>query len=179
MENKITEEQFEKLYYELVINFLNNATLEQRHQLTIEWNYDDGYDVLNWVVDAKDTDKATILALYWMLCPEYHKQYKDRDDVLKGREYLIIDDYDLFVKLEKNYIAGYYQEQNIEFDPANDIYSDGTNWTSSDPDVKTVLEIPAIMFTKLEGKKVILEDGWLEGIPPHVDDELNKLRELL
>ena len=48
----------------------------------MQWNCDRGFDLLNWVLDAKDTDKATILRLYWMLCPEYQKQYKDRDDVL-------------------------------------------------------------------------------------------------
>ena len=179
MTDKITDEEFEKLYYELVIKFLKTATLEERHQLAIEWNHDDGYDVLNWIVDAKDTDKATILALYWMMEPEYNKQYKDKAHFLKGREYYLTDDYDLLVKLEKLYVSGYYQEQNIAFDPSNDIYADGCDWTKTDPDIVTVLEIPKVMFEKLEGKTVVLKDGWLEGLPPSVDDELNKLRELI
>ena len=176
MTDKITREEFYKLADEIELEFLKTATPEQRHQLLLGWNCDRGCDLLDCIVEAKDTDKATILALYWRLNPKHQKQYKDRDDLLKGQEYLIIDDYDLFVKLEKLYISGYYQEQNIAFDPANDIYDNGYNWTTQSSDIVTVLDIPKVMFEKLEGKEVVLEDDWVEGFPPVVDDAINKLR---
>jgi len=177
MKDKLTKEEFEKLEIELVTDFLKSATLEQRHQLVAEWNYDSGYEVLNWVADAKDTDKATILMMYWMMGPRFQKKFKDREDVLINAG-ILIEAYDFLTMLESRYIARYYQEQNIAFDPSNDIYT-GEDWTTYYLDIKTVSDIPPEMFKKLDGKSFVLEDGWIEGMPQEIFYKIEELIDLI
>lgn len=68
-EIEITEEEFDELSTELVIDYLKKHGPKERQMLALCWNFDNSKDVIRWIVDQPDTDKGTILLLYWYMQP--------------------------------------------------------------------------------------------------------------
>ena len=62
---EIDEDEFDELSADLIIDFLKKNTPKERQLLAISWNFDNPKKVLKWIVDQPDTDKGTILYLYW------------------------------------------------------------------------------------------------------------------
>jgi len=40
-----------------------------------------------------------------------------------------LEDYDIISTIEKNYLSNFYNEHIYAFNPTNDLYSDGYDWT--------------------------------------------------
>jgi len=79
----------------MVIEFLKGVTPEQRHQLALGWNWDNGVKILRHVLTDPTTDKATAFHIYWGRGPKWHKQYADRDEALAKARW-DIELYDFF-----------------------------------------------------------------------------------
>ena len=85
-----------------------------------------------------------------------------------------LEDYDIISTIEKNYLSDFYNEHIYAFNPANDLYSDGYDWTKEYDESKAKVKIPDVMFKALEGE--ILENpGWDEGIPTDLSEIMDKL----
>ena len=70
----IDEDEFEELSTELIIDFLKKNTPKERQLLAISWNFDNSKKVIKWIVEQPDTDKGTILYLYWYMTPSFLKE---------------------------------------------------------------------------------------------------------
>lgn len=170
--DKITYEQYEQIQEKMIIEFLKNSDLKDRHRLVLGWNWDSGTNVLKWIANDPDTDKATALMLYWKSAPRYTKQYADRGEALK-HDTLAIDSFDLVEEIEKLFLSGLHKNHRFAFDPTND---GGTNWTTEYLDKPIKREIPSVMFEKLTGEDVQsgYAEGWEEGIPPHICEKMRE-----
>ena len=171
--SKITWEQYQEISTKMILDFLKDSDPKDRHRLVLGWNWDSGTDVLKWIANDSDTDKATALAIYWTACPRANsKPFENREEVLERASYSI-NEYDLIEAIEQLYLSGFYKNQRLAFDPTND---KGTNWTTEYLDKPVKREIPSTMFGKLTGEDISsgYDEGWEEGIPPHIWEKMRE-----
>ena len=142
---EITEEEFDQLSAELVIDYLKKHNPKERQMLALCWNFDNSKEVIRWIVDQPDTDKGTILLLYWYMAPGFYKKFADREEC-KEEAFWALEDYDIIQTIEKNYLSGFYGNQKYAFDPANDEYSDHYDWTSEYEEEEAKVKIPKELF---------------------------------
>lgn len=98
---KIDDEQFDELCADLIIDFLKKNTPKERQLLALSWNFDNSKKVIKWIVDQKDTDKGTILYLYWYMAPIFYKEnYANRKECEIENSWTL-EDYDIIATIEK------------------------------------------------------------------------------
>ena len=183
---KITYEQYEKISNQLIIDFLKNATPKERHQLVSEWNHDSGYEIFNWIMNDPETDKGTALMMYWMSGGANNKIYADREDMMKTSSW-DAERYDFIEQLEEKYLLGFYKNQNLSYDPTNDILAAGVayapadmvvvgyDWTKEDWG-KAKRELPDEMLNKINGENIEPEKDWAEGVPPYIWEKMREYK---
>ena len=172
---KIDEEEYEQLSAELLIDYLEKSNPEERQRLALCWNFDNPKQVIRWIVNQTDTDKGTVLFLYWHMSPAYYKQFADRTECEQKASWAV-EDYDIIDTIERNWLSDFYQNQLYAFDPKNDFYNFDCDWTKECEENEGTGKIPKEMLTALAGE--ILENPhWEEGIPAAVSDIMDKLCE--
>lgn len=55
---------------------LNSA---DQYYLASNYNWDDGIEVLNWIIDSKKCDKGTALLIFWNADPSYYAEFNNED----------------------------------------------------------------------------------------------------
>ena len=167
------EEDFEDIEDRLILEYAATASPKLLHQMAMEWNWDSPSPFLNWLADNPQTDKATALMLYWMSGPRYFKQYENAEAAQAGMGYKSAG-FDFSENLESKYLAGFYRNNQFSFDPTVEDHA-GTTWTNEYADLKTVRNIPAIMFEKVEGQAVESPTAFVEGMPPDLYEQWETL----
>jgi hypothetical protein len=119
---------------------------EQWHQFALNWNWDDGYVPLQWIIRQENCDAGTALLIYWHATPGYFCQFADRNDVLAQGQDIAM--YDFVKEIELKYINHFYTRQHIRFDPTND---DGYNWSNEYRDVRWQQHLPDAMHHPSSG----------------------------
>ncbi|RQO29717.1 hypothetical protein DBR32_14110 [Taibaiella sp. KBW10] len=145
------EKQIEEIALNKIIDFAKKQNPKVWHQMVIDWNWDNYMSFIDWLVANPDTDKATILMIYW-------KSNPGRDFSNKKR-------------IEENYRTGYYKQHFFAFNPQDD---EGDDWTTY---VKEEAKntIPQLMYQKLSGEEVPYPEGFIEGIPEDLFNEIEDL----
>lgn len=173
---EIDEDEFDELSTELIIDFLVKNTPKERQLLVLSWNFDNSKKVIKWIVEQPDTDKGTILYLYWHMEPIfYKKKYKDEKEYDEENSWEL-EDFNIIKTIEKNYLANFYKNQIYAFNPKKDSYSAGYDWTESYDESKLKSKIPSILFEALTGESLEVPN-WEEGIPTDLSDLMDKLCE--
>ena len=168
---KITDEQYEQMSNQIIIEFLKSASQKERYQLVSEWNHDAGYEVFKWIINDPETDKAIALMMYWQSGGECNKTYACREDLMQESPW-DAERFDMIEQLEDKYMSGFYKNQLFVYDPTND--SHDYDWTKENwGELKR--EMPSEMLQRLDGVKVQFEEDWAEGVPPHVWEKISKL----
>ena len=176
-EVKIEEDEFDKLSTDLIIDFLSKNTPQERQLLAISWNFDNPKKVIQWIVNQPDTDRGTILYLYWHMSPTFCKNFSNRKECEENESWYL-EDYDIINNIEKNWIADFYKNQVYAFNPSNDVYCGGYDWTSEYDKNKVKVKIPDEMFEILDGE-TLEKPEWEEGIPSDILDIMDKLCDAL
>ena len=171
------EDEFDKLSTDLIIDFLSKNTPQERQLLAISWNFDNPKKVIQWIVNQPDTDRGTILYLYWHMSPTFCKNFSDRKECEENESWYL-EDYDIINTIEKNWIADFYKNQIYAFNPSNDVYCGGYDWTSEYDKNKVKVKIPDEMFKILDGE-TLEKPEWEEGIPSDISDIMDKLCDAL
>jgi hypothetical protein len=114
------------------------------HAVASNWNWDTDSKHLNWIIHNPVCDKGTALSLYWRAGPKALYQYRTRNEVPKWFWAI----YDFVKDVEGRYLSGFYQQQQIAFDPRND---EGTNWLKEYSEVKIKQQIPDQMKIAISG----------------------------
>lgn len=177
MEDRITEEEFETKVSEMIIKYLKETGPEERQKLVISWNFDNFSEVIHWIVNSPQTDKGTILQLYWLMEPGYSKQFVDRSEVIEKGQQWYLTDFDIIENIEKNYAKNFYEKHDFSCDPYNDYWSVDRVSDSNYDEAKR--DIPKIMTIGLNGKQIQKPDNWFEGISYSLQNEYDKLANLL
>ncbi|MCS4225906.1 DUF4274 domain-containing protein [Sphingobacterium sp. BIGb0165] len=144
-------QEIETIAVNKILDFARAQTTEIWHQMVMDWNWDNYKQFLKWLIDNPDTDKATILMIYWKSAPG--KGFRDKQ------------------LIEERYINNYYHHQSLAFDPESD---EGDNWVSYLPRPEKE-SIPKELLHKLEGKNVPYPEGYIEGMPENLFDKIEAL----
>jgi hypothetical protein len=155
----------ENPYNLALIKYLEKSSPEEWHQIAWNWNWDNGIEPLLWIIRQPQCNKGTALLIYWYSGPKWLYQYNNRDEV---KPYNLIS-YDLVKEIEEKYTSGFYQNDNINFDPANDF--DGHDWTKEYEEIEVKQNIPDMMFKPTLGQKVS-KKVIAEGYPQEVIEEV-------
>ena len=88
---------------------LNSA---EQYYLAEHYNWDDGVEVLNWIIDSKKCDKGTAAMIFWKAEPDYYME----------RTLATIEDYerDVFELLQKillKFKNSKFKRSKLKFDP--------------------------------------------------------------
>lgn len=92
---------------------------DEWHRLALYGNWDFvEADAWRTIVTRPDCDRATALAIFWKLSPEYYLQFADRDAVPAVNR----DDYDLVTLIRERWRNGAYRRSELAFDPDSDAW---------------------------------------------------------
>lgn len=138
--------------------WLKAATPEEWHHVASNWNWDNGFKSLQWIIRQPNCDRGTALLIYWMGGADHM--------LLGGREAvsdLFTDHFDFLKEIEDRYTSGFYNREQIVFDPADE----GVDAKSMQSDTRGD-SIPPIMFLPTKGEKLAEQNGYDEGWPPEL-----------
>ncbi|SDD44759.1 DUF4274 domain-containing protein [Niabella drilacis] len=145
------EKEIEKIAVNKIIEFAKTQPGKVWHQMMMDWNWDNYMSFIHWLIENPNTDKATILMIYWKSNPG--------------------TDFSGKTLLEENYSKGYYSQQLFAFDPEND---EGDDWTAY-VSVESKKRIPPMMFQKFPGENVPYPEKFIEGMPENLFAEIENL----
>ncbi|NAW50660.1 DUF4274 domain-containing protein [Elizabethkingia argentiflava] len=145
------ENQIEQIAVNKIIDFAKTQSTKVWHQMVMDWNWDNYMTFINWLVENPNTDKATILMIYWKSDPS--------TDFLNKK------------LIEDHYFKEYYKQHLFSFDPKDD---EGDDWTSYISE-ESKKEIPQLMFQKLSGEKIPYPEEFIEGMPENLFYEIEEL----
>lgn len=89
-------------------------TSEELHYLSTYWNWDNGVQVLQWIIESPLCSEATALEIFWLAQPQDLQCYK-LDMILNDTSKN--DMFNLIKIILKNYPNNFYQKTTINFDP--------------------------------------------------------------
>jgi Domain of unknown function (DUF4274) len=164
--------EHDKLVDNLIADYLKKAMPKTIHQMAMEWNWDTSDHFFDFIVDNPNTDKATILMIYWMAGPRFEKQFATKEE--SQQRMGSCSTFVLLEKIESNFQKGFYNSNEFFYDPNSEDHT-GTIWTMQDLEIKTVRDIPDIMFQKLDGEVIETNNNFDEGIPPELFEQIEAL----
>ena len=112
-------------------------TSEELHYLVINYNRDNGFELLKWVVESPLCSQATALKVFWESTPEFYLQYGWNTKKIIGDG--DIEEFNLIRIIIKRFTNGFYAKASISYD-------------LSLPD----REIPDFMFQKTHGEETYI-----------------------
>ena len=95
--------------------FKELTTSAQLHYLADIYNWDDGVEVLNWVVDSPLCDLGTAVMIFWRAEPSYYTKYSNAAEAEHDAEVL-----ELLLKIVDNFKNKKYSKSKIKYDPIAD-----------------------------------------------------------
>lgn len=93
------------------------------HDFAYGYNFDNGVEELLLVLNHPKIDKATVLAMFWMLGPGYFQQYETADEIPEFE----VNHFNSVLKVHAFLQTVKKRDQTLSFDPKND---DQLDWTT-------------------------------------------------
>ncbi|MFD2721493.1 DUF4274 domain-containing protein [Hymenobacter monticola] len=84
------------------------------HYLAYIYNWDDGPEVLSWIVDSPNCDQGTAALIFWRSQPDFYQEYTDESEMSLQDGVL-----PLLQSIMGNWERGFYQQQ-IAYDRHDD-----------------------------------------------------------
>ncbi len=127
---------------------------EELHQLAKKYNWDDGVQVMEWIIESPLCDKGTALLIYWHLDVGYYQKYSCQDEANKIRrgEVLVNYSYRLLMNIQGKFLANHYRQEKIKFDPCNYLGSNLIKERAPDEEDPVKWDIPDAMKKATEGE---------------------------
>lgn len=94
---------------------LNNSA--SMHFLAENYNWDDGEEVMDWIISNPKCDKGTALIIFWKSEPDYYTQYKNAEEAeYNSLAFLMVR------KIIENFETGFYKNESIAYNPKEEVY---------------------------------------------------------
>ena len=85
------------------------------HLIAGNYNWDDGAEVLTWIIESPLCDKGTALMIFWRAQPDFYTQFLSVEEADYEAEV-----YQLVRAIMSKWEAGFYQTSHIAYDPTAD-----------------------------------------------------------
>lgn len=115
------------------------------HRKALGYNWDNGIEGLQKILDDRACDRGTALAIYWMGAPGYYREYRKVTDAESWERKTL-----RFLRaLERRYLRGEFASATVLFNPRFDkttVDTRGHDWTAEYADVRIARPIPEEML---------------------------------
>ncbi|MBB6370540.1 DUF4274 domain-containing protein [Chryseobacterium shigense] len=120
-ENFIKENFFELSFRDENPDFEKFKTLNstELHYLADIYNWDDGVEVLFWIINSGKCDKGTALMIFWRAVPDYY--FEKNEDELEIYEKEV---YQLLNKIVEAFKSNKFRRSGLKYNPADDFDTD-------------------------------------------------------
>ena len=132
-------------------------TPAQLHYLANIYNWDDGAEVLDWIISSPRCDKGTALLLFWSAEPDYYTKFDNKSEADSDQEIYL-----LLRKIIANWQSGFYKQERFKFDSIAEGYDVDYRY----PDEKWM--IPDEMKKPTSGGNVYGIDDILTGLTKRI-----------
>lgn len=85
------------------------------HYIADKFNWDDGPEVLNWIVNSPICDKGTAKLIFWRAQPDHYTRFADPKEADHDA-----DVYELLRDIIDNFENNFYKSERIFYDPRQD-----------------------------------------------------------
>lgn len=176
MSQQLTQEQKKRILTALQTHstYKQLQTPREFHRFARDWNWDDGFKPLQWIINQPQCDKGTALLIYWHAAPKWFCQFGSRDEVIAANQDVKL--YDFIKEIEAKFGSNFYKSQIIRFDPKDD---DGTDWTQAYSDKKQKCTIPDLMLQVTAGQTLLYENLIEFSYRDLTAAETNKMQKLI
>ena len=116
-EKFIKENFFELSFKDEKPNFEKFKTLNstELHFLAEIYNWDDGIELLNWIIESEKCDKGTASMIFWRSVPDYYLE-KNENDIQDYEK----DIFNLINKVIQKFKSNNFNKSSIKYDPNED-----------------------------------------------------------
>lgn len=114
------------------------------HYLASIYNWDDGTEVLDWIISNPKCDKGTVVMIFWRAEPADYTIYQNEIEADYNAEVFL-----LLKKIIGNFETGFYKKEQIHYDPTQD----GHNIEHIENDAKW--KIPEFLKKNTKGGTVL------------------------
>lgn len=144
LEDKFFEFSFgnsqpDKIFFDTLDNPL------EYHYIADIYNWDDGVEVLSWIINNPLCDTGTAKMIFWRAQPSYYTQFLTKEEADFDREV-----FELIKTIIEKIQTGFYRRQNIAYNPIKDPAAEETDY--EDPEAKW--KIPDFMKEPSPGADV-------------------------
>ena len=95
--------------------FLTITSPTELHFIADWYNWDDGIQVLEWIIDSELCDEGTAKLIFWRAQPQDYTAYEKVEEVTYGKEVFL-----LIKKIIDKFYTGFYTRALIAYDPSID-----------------------------------------------------------
>ena len=117
------------------------------HYLTDIHNWDDGVEVLSWIIDSPYCDWGTAALIFWRSQPDFYTEYAQESEMSLADGTL-----SLLKRIMQNWERGFYVRQHVAYnhreDPAAEKDYGNNPWSK--------WQIPAYLIEPTKGKPYLL-----------------------
>jgi len=121
---------------------------EELHVIAWFHNWDDGAEVLNWIVNSPVCDSGTAKLIFWRSQPDYYTTFSSEEDAGSNA-----DVYCLLRTIIQNFEDGFYKKHEIAYDPNTD---EGAPMDIDYRDPEEKWEIPSWMKVPVQGGDILV-----------------------
>ncbi|WP_169458032.1 DUF4274 domain-containing protein [Ottowia thiooxydans] len=154
--------------WDVLRQYLAEATSSQRHIYAAQSNYDGNRRALEFLVADPKTDQATAVLIFWMLGADYFLRVSEEEvrDFQRGSNALIWT-------IERRVREGFYQATTLKFDPWTSCVPPG-EYERLGPVQRAVSEL---MYQATDGEAVVFDDleRFDEGLPEAVIEAIREI----
>ncbi len=128
-ERQVSREEFEEL-----------TKAEELHQVVDNYNWDEGPELLQWIIESPLCDKGTALLIFWRANPVYHTQYSEDPKNWNSGGYQLVQ------AVLKKWQENGFSQGIIAYDPEKDYAAE------TDEEERGAWSIPADMRNATPGE---------------------------
>ena len=161
----MTEEEADKAF----LNWLASNGPREWHQVAISWNWDAGYEILDWLIEQKTLDRGTAVSLFFVASPDYFLKYSSRDAMMAESPWEQ-ENFDFLTRLlHLASLPDYYKSEHFrctEF-VTQDLIDEYVSKQNALPAEKRPWTAPEKLLSVVRGETVNVDD-FIEGYPQHI-----------
>lgn len=116
-ENFIKDNFFEFSFKDEKPDFEKFKTLNstELHYLADIYNWDDGVEILFWIINSDKCDKGTALMIFWRAVPDYYLE-KDENEL----QFYEKENYQLLKEIVASFKSNKFKKSKIKYNPNSD-----------------------------------------------------------
>ena len=140
-------------------------TPETWHKVALTWNWDNGIEVLDWILDQSTCDRGTAIAVYRLGQPDYFAEQYLSLEAMRAEDNFQLADAEFLARICERWANGAFGEYR---------YSPGENWDPEDDSGeglsagisgKAPWPVPVLMVAAVIEGEVVDLSGFAEGMP--------------